>query len=61
MLPQGDDSAHSSMSTRDGTLSMSYQQKFEPICELTLFECELNSQTSEVPRLLRTTACIRKE
>ena len=56
----GKDSDHASVSRRDGTLGMSYQDKFSLICDLTLFEYQLKNNTNDIPRFLRTTACIRK-
>ena len=48
------------MSRLDGTESLSYQKKFELICELTLFDYQLKNNTNDLPRFLRTTACIKK-
>ena len=56
----GRDSEHSAISRLDGTYRMSYEEKFALICELTLFEYQLKNNTDDVPRFLRTTACIRK-
>lgn len=56
----GVDEAHSDLSSLDGTRSLTYAQKFELICQLSLFAYQLKNNTDHVPRLLRTTACIRK-
>jgi hypothetical protein len=56
----GGDDAHSDISSLDGTLRLSYAQKFELICQLSLFAYQLKNNTENVPRFLRTTACIRK-
>ena len=56
----GRDSQHKDMSEKDGTIDMSYQEKFSLICQLTLFEYQFKNKTNDIPRFLRTTACIRK-
>ena len=56
----GFDEAHSDLSSLDGTRSLTYAQKFELICQLSLFAYQLKNNTENVPRLLRATACIRK-
>lgn len=56
----GRDTELSRISDLDGTLELSYKEKFALICELTLFEYQLKNQTNDIPRFLRTTACIRK-
>jgi hypothetical protein len=56
----GKDSDHHLLSSLDGTKQMSYPQKFELICQLSLFDYQLKNNTNDIPRLLRTTACIRK-
>ena len=56
----GKDNDHSKLSKVDGTLDLSHQEKFALICELTLFDYQLKSNTNDLPRLLRTTASIRK-
>jgi hypothetical protein len=48
------------ISKLDGTLELSAEKKFELICELTLFHYQLKNNTNDIPRFLRTTACIRK-
>lgn len=48
------------LSKMDGTLDLSFEKKFELICELTLFHYQRTHNTNDLPRLLRTTACIRK-
>lgn len=39
---------------------MSYEEKFALICQLTLFDYQLKNNCNDIPRFLRTTACIRK-
>ena len=56
----GVDDAHSDLSSLDGSQSLTPAQKFELICQLSLFAYQLKNNTENVPRLLRTTACIRK-
>ena len=56
----GVDETHSDLSDLDGTWSLTYAQKFELICQLSLFAYQLKNNTEHVPRLLRTTACIRR-
>ena len=48
------------MNELDGSVKLSYAKKFELICQLSLFEYQFRNKTTDVPRLLRTTACIRK-
>ncbi len=54
------DLAKLNISEVDGTLELSAQEKFELICELTLFNYQLKNNTNDIPRFLRSTACIRK-
>ena len=56
----GKDSDHGDLSRLDGTLGMSYEEKFSLICDLTTFDYQLKNNTNDIPRFLRTTACIRK-
>jgi hypothetical protein len=56
----GRDERHAELSQLDGTLNLTYEEKFALICELTLFHYQLTNKTNDIPRLLRTTACIRK-
>jgi hypothetical protein len=56
----GSDDAHSDISSVDGTMGLAYAQKFELACQISLFAYQLKNGTEDVPRLLRTTACIRK-
>ena len=56
----GKDSDNNKLSHLDGTQSRTYEQKFELICDLTLFHYQLKNDTNDIPRFLRTTACIRK-
>jgi hypothetical protein len=56
----GSDDAHSDISSLDGTKGLSYAQKFEIACQISLFAYQLKNSTDYVPRFLRTTACIRK-
>jgi hypothetical protein len=56
----GSDSAHSDLDSLDGSRKLTYAEKFERICQLSLFAYQLKNNTEHVPRLLRTTACIRK-
>ena len=56
----GGDDKHSDISSLDGTLRLSYAQKFELICQLSLFAYQLKNNTEDLSRLLRTTAWIKK-
>jgi hypothetical protein len=56
----GSDDAHSDISSLDGTKWLTYAQKFELACQISLFAYQLKNSTDYVPRFLRTTACIRK-
>jgi hypothetical protein len=56
----GSEDAHSDVSSLDGTRGLTYAQKFDLTCQLSLFAYQLKNNTDHVPRLLRTTACIRK-
>jgi hypothetical protein len=56
----GKDSDLERINELDGTTKLSYEQKFELACQLSLFEYQLRNKTNNVPRFLRTTACIRK-
>ncbi len=56
----GSDKDHHKISAMDGTLDLSYEKKFELVCDLTLFRYQLRHNTNDLPRFLRTTACIRK-
>jgi hypothetical protein len=56
----GKDSDLRRINELDGTTELSYEKKFELACQLSLFEYQLRNNTTDVPRLLRTTACIRK-
>lgn len=56
----GSDDQHNKISHLDGTYKMTFHQKFDLICSLTLFEYQLKNGTNDIPRFLRTTACIRK-
>jgi len=57
---KGSDSEHSRMAELDGTYELSPEEKFAATCALTLFEYQVKNNTDAIPRLLRTTACIRK-
>ena len=48
------------LSEIDGTLALSPEKKLQLICELVTFNYQLKNKTNDIPRLLRTTACIRK-
>ncbi len=56
----GKDDMLDKINEMDGTLAMSIEQKFELICDLTLFNFQRVNNTNDIPRFLRTTACIRK-
>jgi hypothetical protein len=56
----GSDSEHSRLHELDGSLDQTPEQKFALICALSLFDYQLRNNTDDIPRLLRTTACIRK-
>jgi len=56
----GKDSDNYKLSRLDGTQDLTPEQKFELICDLTLFHYQLKNNTNDIPRFLRTTACIRK-
>jgi len=56
----GSDDAHYDISSLDGARGLTYAQKFELACQISLFAYQLKNTTEYVPRLLRTTACIRK-
>ena len=56
----GRDSQLNELNERDGTLALSPAKKFELICDLTLFHYQRINNTNDIPRFLRTTACIRK-
>ena len=60
LLYLGNDSRLDELSEVDSLSSMSYTDKLTLIYQLTLFEFQMRNQTNDVPRLLRTTACIRK-
>lgn len=57
---QGKDHHHDKLHEIDGSLEQSPEEKFATICALTLFEYQLRNNTDDIPRLLRSTACIRK-
>lgn len=59
---KGNDSdlKHVDFSEIDGTLSLSPEKKLELICQLSQFHYQVKNNTNDIPRLLRTTACIRK-
>lgn len=48
------------LSESDGTLALSPEKKLQLICELVTLNYQLKNKTNDIPRLLRTTACIRK-
>jgi hypothetical protein len=56
----GSDHAHSEISSLDGARGLTYAEKFELACQISLFAYQLKNRSEYVPRLLRTTACIRK-
>jgi len=56
----GHDKDHAKISELDGTHELTLAQKFEMICALSLFEYQMRNNTNDIPRFLRTTACIRK-
>ena len=56
----GSDEMHSRISEIDSPSSMSYAEKLTLITQLSLFEFQLRNATNDLPRFLRTTACIRK-
>lgn len=56
----GRDSELSRLSEIDPPSALSYAEKLTLISELVRFEFQLRTGESDVPRLLRTTACIRK-
>lgn len=48
------------LSEIDGSWEQTPEERFATICAISLFEYQLRNETADVPRLLRTTACIRK-
>ena len=56
----GSDEVHADISSLDGSKGLTYAQKFELVCQISLFAYQLRNSTEYVPRLLRATACIRK-
>ena len=60
LIFQGTDSELGALSEIDPVFSMSYVEKLTAIYELTLFEHQVRNETDDLPRFLRTTACIRK-
>lgn len=56
----GSDSAHDRLYEIDGTMQQTPEEKFATICQLSLFHYQLIKGTHDIPRLLRTTARIRK-
>lgn len=57
---KGSDDLHDKLHELDGSYDLTYEEKFEMLCELSLFHYQLKNSTDDIPRLLRTTACIRK-
>jgi hypothetical protein len=60
LLYLGTDNKLDALTEIDPLSSMSYTDKLTLIYQLSLFEYQMRNQTNDVPRLLRTTACIRK-
>ena len=60
LIFSGSDDALDKLDCIDPVYRMSYQQKLTLIYQLTLFEYQFRNNTNDVPRFLRTTACIRK-
>jgi len=56
----GSDEVHGDISSLDGSKGLTYAQKFELACQISLFAYQLKNSTEYVPRFLRTTACIGK-
>ena len=56
----GSDADLEKLNSIDRVSSMSYLEKLAAIYQLTLFDYQVRNATDDVPRLLRTTACIRR-
>lgn len=56
----GSDRDHNIIEDIDGSNSLSYAEKFELICDLSLFEYQVRNNTTEIPRLDKSVCFIRK-
>ncbi len=60
LIYQGEDCENLNLSELDGSRQMTAEQKIATVCALSLMEYQIRNNTNVIPRLLRTTAVIRK-